>query len=164
MVNAPGQGRKKTPSALLKGLDGGKLRPGEPKPPEGVVRMPSGLSGRAQTQWRKLAPDLIRMGVLTAVDASAFAIYCEQWNVYDKAQAAVNEFGPTVRGRNGEPIRNPAYSIMRDSVLLINKLGQQFGLTPSGRAGIVVTKPDAPLGRYPGGGKIYAEGDLEEFI
>jgi P27 family predicted phage terminase small subunit len=166
MVNAKGQGRKKTPSALLKGIDGGMLRPNEPKPPEGAVRMPSGLSSRAQSQWRKLAPDLIKMGTLTPVDAPAFAIYCEQWNVYDRAQAAVNEFGPTVKGRNGEPIRNPSYSIMRDSVMLIDKLGQQFGLTPGARAGITVPssyRDDAPLGRHLNGGKIYAAGDLSEF-
>jgi P27 family predicted phage terminase small subunit len=160
MVNAKGQGRKKTPSALLKSLDGGQLRPGEPKPPTGVVRMPSGLSARAQAQWRKLAPDLIKMGTLTPVDAPAFAIYVEQWNV--------NEFGPTVTGRNGEPIRNPAYSIMRDSVMLIDKLGQQFGLTPGSRAGITVPssyrdRDAAPLGWHPHGGKIYPAGDLSEF-
>jgi len=168
MVNAKGQGRKKTPSALLKSLDGGKLRPNEPKPSEGVVRMPSGLTPRAQQVWRKLAPGLVKMGTLSPVDAPAFAIYCSQWDVYDKAQAAVNESGPTVKGRNGEPIRNPAYSIMRDSVMLIDKLGQQFGLTPGARAGITVPssyrdRDDGVIGYYPNGNKMYAKGDLRQF-
>ncbi|WP_425432985.1 P27 family phage terminase small subunit [Glaciihabitans tibetensis] len=34
-----------------------------------------------------------------------------------------------------EPVRNPAFSVVRGAVEIIRKIGAQFGLSPSARAG-----------------------------
>ena len=139
-MNQPGQGRKRKPTALVV-LDGGRSRPKEPKPARSPIRMPSGMSARAKSQWRRLAPDLIAKGVLTTWDVDLFRMYCDQFWLYERAQLEVDELGPTVAGRNGEPVRNPAFSVMRDSLELIRKIGAQFGLSPSDRAGLSIVAP-----------------------
>lgn len=143
-MNQPGQGRKKRPTALL-GIDGGLLRPNEPKPARATVRMPSGMSERAKQEWRRLAPDMIAKGVLTFWDVNLFRAYCDQFWILDEARREIEERGSTVPGRNGEPVRNPAFSIYRDTIDMINRIGAKFGLSPSDRAGLKIA-PNQPRG------------------
>ena len=70
------RGRKPKPTALKK-LEGnpGKrpLTELEPLPPISVLRCPNWLLPEARKEWRRLAPALINMGVLTLADAIPFA-------------------------------------------------------------------------------------------
>ena len=67
------RGRKPKPTALKK-LEGnpGKrpLTELEPLPPISVLRCPNWLLPEARKEWRRLAPALINMGVLTLADAA----------------------------------------------------------------------------------------------
>jgi P27 family predicted phage terminase small subunit len=140
MTNQPGQGRKRRPTALV-GIDGGKARPNEPKPAKVTVRMPRGMTDRAKEQWRRLAPDLIAKGVLTAWDVDLFMLYCESWSLWEQARRLVADEGPLIPGAHGNQVTHPAVRIQRDAVEQIRRLGAQFGLSPSDRAGLKVIVP-----------------------
>lgn len=72
------RGRKPKPThlKLIEGNPGERpLNENEPKP-EGDVLKPRFLKGRAAAIWDEYAPELIRLNVLTSVDAHMFATWC----------------------------------------------------------------------------------------
>jgi len=48
-----------------------------PQPRPIIASPPKGLDPRARSMWRRLAPILVRAGLLTELDLMAFAILCE---------------------------------------------------------------------------------------
>ncbi|NLD95616.1 MAG: phage terminase small subunit P27 family, partial [Synergistaceae bacterium] len=76
------RGRKPKPTALklLEGDRGKGRRPlnkNEPIPPEGAIKCPSWLLPEAKKEWKRLAPALEAMRVLTVADLKAFEGYCQ---------------------------------------------------------------------------------------
>ena len=70
------RGRKPLPTALkeLEGDRGKGRRPlnkDEPTPPQDNVKCPAWLMPEAKKEWKRLAPSLIAMGVLTEHDMTA---------------------------------------------------------------------------------------------
>ncbi len=80
MVIATGASRGTLPIPGLKELEGNpgkrQLNDYEPLPPLSMLRCPNYLLPEAKKEWRRLAPALIDMGVLTIADAVPFAAYC----------------------------------------------------------------------------------------
>ena len=72
--------RKPKPTAM-KELEGNlgkrKLNRKEPMPGKGMPDCPKWVLSEAQEEWRRLCEKLNQMGVLTEVDRSAFAAYCQ---------------------------------------------------------------------------------------
>lgn len=133
--NAPGQGRPKRPTNLRVVDGGARARPTEPQPDERRVVMPAGMSAEGQRIWKRLAPGMIREGVLTFWDVDVFRIYCEALSRAKEARVLVDEHGLLVPGRGGL-VTNPAVRIERDQMRLALQVGARFGLTPSDRAGL----------------------------
>ena len=79
MPNNPGQGRKPKPT-VLKLLHGernkNRINLNEPKPTPKAPKCPSWLSVEARREWKRLAPELERLGLLTKADLAMFASYC----------------------------------------------------------------------------------------
>ena len=72
-------GRKPKPSALkrLEGNPGKRpLNELEPIPPVTGLTCPKHLLPEAKKEWKRLAPILMGMGLLTAADAVPFEGYC----------------------------------------------------------------------------------------
>ena len=72
------RGRKPKPTALklLEGNPGKRpLNANEPIPPQGEVKCPSWLLPEAKKEWKRLAPAMESMGILTLADEKAFAGY-----------------------------------------------------------------------------------------
>ena len=70
--------RKPLPTALkkLEGDRGKGRRPineHEPTPPKGEIKCPSWLLPEAKKEWKRLAPSLEAMGVLTVWDVESFS-------------------------------------------------------------------------------------------
>ena len=68
-------GRKPKPTALkiLEGKPGKRpLNKNEPNPPKGNIKCPTWLLPEAKKEWKRLAPSLEAMGVLTMADLTAF--------------------------------------------------------------------------------------------
>lgn len=113
--NAPGQGRPKRPTNL-RVVDGGvRARPTEPQPDERRVVMPAGMSAGGQRIWKRLAPGMIRLGVLTFWDVDTFRIYWEVLSQVKEARALVDDHGLLVPSRGGL-VMNSAVRIERDQM------------------------------------------------
>ena len=108
---------------------------GEIKPP--VVKSlepPSYLSGSLAKEFRELAPILIKMGVLTAVDADGLARYLVAKNNYIRASnrltAAINS-GNTREAGTWSAIQDRFFRQCRSA-------GGDLGLTVTGRCALSI--------------------------
>ena len=76
------RGRKPKPTAMkiLEGNPGKRpLNVNEPVPPVGNIKCPTWLLPEAKKEWKRLAPSLEAMGVLTMADLTAFEGYCQAY-------------------------------------------------------------------------------------
>ena len=136
------RGRKPLPTALkeLEGDRGKGRRPlnkGEPTPPQDNVKCPAWLMPEAKKEWKRLAPSLIAMGVLTEHDMEAFAGYCQAYARWKQAEERITDRGLVIRTPSGYPQQVPYISIAQQYLRLMNQFAEQFGLTPAARSRII---------------------------
>ncbi|MFD8496325.1 phage terminase small subunit P27 family [Amycolatopsis sp. NPDC059657] len=139
------RGKPPAPTALkiLHGTKPSRINQNEPVPDTATVVPPRELDHRAQEIWDRLAPDLIRKGVLTAWDVDSFATFCTMVVVNQDATRDVEQNGTSIttlvrETHDGTCIydlrKNPAWQVARESATLIVTLGGRFGLNPSDRS------------------------------
>ena len=129
---------KPTALKILQGNPGRRpLNKREPKPKKSL-RCPAGLSPRARTEWRRLAPELFRLGLLTMADQVIFAMYCETSSVFFGARKKAD-----YEKRNGAMISmEKAWGNARSFAAL-------FGLSPSDRVRLTAaTEEDDDLDEF----------------
>lgn len=134
------RGRKPKPTALKK-LEGnpGKrpLNEMEPVPPTLPLRCPKYLLPEAQKEWRRLAPILMNMGLLTAADAVPFAGYCQAYARWREAQDEITRHGSIYKDAEGRIRPNPYIAIANQQMREIKSFAAEFGLTPSNRTAMI---------------------------
>lgn len=113
-----------------------------PKPEPKSPSCPYWLSPRAKSEWRRIVPELEKLGLISKIDRSALAGYCEALATVKIATAAIQDHYKrtrkltttytNMRGASNEvPI--PELKIARDAWQLVHKFATEFGLTPSSR-------------------------------
>lgn len=159
MGNKPGQGRKPKPThlKLLEGeVNKKRINYDEPKPRPEAPKCPTWLSAEARREWRRLAPELERLGLLTKNDFAMFASYCSAVGKLAFAEREIKKARnaelksikaagkkesetPTSGGMIGGGKNNKNYYtlpyvwIYNKSLEQIRSFGAEFGLSPSGR-------------------------------
>lgn len=119
-------------------------RAGNAREPRPAVRAPScprHLSTRARAEWRRVAPMLVQLRVLTEADRAALAAYCVSWARWVDAEEQVARLGTVVKTANGNLIQNPYLSIANRALMDMAKLAREFGMTPSSRSQVRTTGP-----------------------
>lgn len=108
----------------------------EPQPEKGA-RCPADLSADAKREWKRLAPILERMKVLTEADVTALANLCRDIVDEQAAAESLKEQG-TVRAiaDTGFVQVNPLFRIQAELRSRINRALREFGLTPASRTRI----------------------------
>ena len=94
------RGRKPKPTAikLLEGNPGKRpLNTKEPIPPKEEAVCPSWLLPEAQKAWSKIAPMLENLGILSCLDISALAGYCQSYARWKDAKEQVAKRGVVPR-------------------------------------------------------------------
>lgn len=90
------KGRKPKPTAikLLEGNPGKRpLNKSEPKPKKGAPKCPAWLLPEAKKEWKRMAEQLELLGLLTAVDMTAFAGYCQSYARWKVAEEFITKHG-----------------------------------------------------------------------
>ena len=134
------RGRKPKPTALklLEGNPGKRpINEHEPIPPKGTVKCPTWLEPEAKKEWKRLAPSLEAMGVLTQADLTAFAGYCQAYARWKEAEEFITQHGTIVKTPSGYWQQVPQVSIAQTYLKIMNRFSEQFGLTPASRSRIV---------------------------
>ena len=146
------RGRKPKPTALklLEGNPGKRpINEHEPVPPKGTVKCPTWLEPEAKKEWKRLAPSLEAMGVLTQADLTAFAGYCQAYARWKEAEEFISQHGSIFQTPSGYVQQVPQVSIAQQNLKIMQSICSEFGLTPATRARIIAN----------GGGKDDASSD-----
>ena len=134
------RGRKPKPTALkvLEGNPGKRpLNDREPVPPKGTLKCPAWLLPEAKKEWKRLAPALEAMGVLTMADLTAFEGYCQAYARWKEAEAFITQHGSIFQTPSGYVQQVPQVSIAQQNLKIMQSFCSEFGLTPAIRARII---------------------------
>ena len=134
------RGRKPKPTALkiLEGNPGKRpLNENEPIPPKGNIKCPSWLLPEAKKEWKRLAPSLEVMGVLTMADLKAFEGYCQAYARWREAEEFLTQHGSIFKTPSGYVQQVPQVSIAQQNLKIMQSFCSEFGLTPATRARII---------------------------
>jgi len=141
------RGPAPTPTKILKMRGSWRAdgRGEEPEPSSEIIRCPAWLSHEAKGVWKQTTELLDEMGILSNTDTNALARYCHMFVRWKEAEKFIEEHGEVyvVRDKLEEiqSIRQyPQVVIAHKLALALLRLEQEFGLTPSARVGLTVTK------------------------
>lgn len=129
-----GRKPKPTPLKLLEGNPGKRPLPqGEVRPPSKAPRCPPWLEEDAKKEWKRMGKILEGMGLLTDMDMTAFAGYCQAYARWKEAEEFLSKHGSIIKTPNGYLQQVPQVSISQTNLKIMLKFCEQFGLTPSAR-------------------------------
>lgn len=133
-------GRKPLPSHLKAVTGNAGKRPTntrEPKPRTGVPKCPPHLSKLAKSAWKRIAPELKAMGVLTLADGAGLELLVDAYAQYRAADDVIQDKGLTymTESENGVMHRaRPEVAMRSDAWRRVRAMLAEFGLTPSSRS------------------------------
>ena len=136
------RGAKPKPTRL-KALSGtlrsDRVNPNEPETKPAIPRCPEHLGPEAKREWRRLAPQLARMGLLTRIDRAALALFCQAWARWVEAEEALKRYGVMVKSPNGFPMQSPYLAVANKAMEQMRALLAEFGMSPSSRTRVHAT-------------------------
>ncbi len=138
-ATVPGRGRKPKPTARkqLAGNPGKrKLNKNEPQysPVLAGVTAPDWISEDAKTMWDLVTAELCREGILTVTDLHNVEGFCCAYSNWRMAQKELDQMGVTVITPTGSLIKNPAATVVNETLRQMVSLGSLLGLDPSSRS------------------------------
>lgn len=119
-----------------------RINKNEPKPRPVMPKCPKHLSKIAKKEWKRIAPELKRLGLLTIIDGSALAAYCTAYARWVDAEELIKKHGVLVKAPSGFPMQTPALAIANKAMEQMVKYLTEFGMTPSSRTRIGVSIED----------------------
>ena len=142
-------GPKTKPTALklVTGNPGRRpLNENEPKPAADMPTMPPWLDREAKAEWRRQAPELYAVGIITIVDGAVLAAYCAAYSLWKRAEIRLQKMARTddaalyegilVKTKAGNVILNPLQGAANVARRDMVRLAAELGLTPSSRANL----------------------------
>lgn len=125
-------------------------KPGLKIPPK-APSMPVFLGPAARREWRRVVPELERLGIIGELDRAALACYCSSVGQVAEAEAILRREGTTYTTPRGVTRPHPAVRIRRQAEQQVKVWSAELGLTPAARRRLGVIEPDE-------------ENDLAEFL
>lgn len=121
-----------------------------------VPEPPAYLSAYAREEWHRAAPELWHLGVLTTIDTTMFAAYCEtyaHWRTAEEKLAGMAARDPVtdgllIRTIAGDARQNPLVRIARNAAADLLMFAGQFGMTPAARARIAAGIGPEPPSKF----------------
>lgn len=135
------RGRIPTPTAikLLEGNPGKRpINKNEPRPEKRAPNCPTWLEPEAKKEWKRMSKTLEAIGVLTQVDATAFAGYCQAYARWREAEEFLSKHGTIFKTPSGYIQQVPQVSIAQTYLKIMKDFCSEFGLTPAARSRISV--------------------------
>lgn len=130
-------GRKPQPTAIrrLNGNPGKRCYNGaEPVPPKDMPSCPPHLSDAAYDEWQRIVAVLHGMGVVTTVDRSALAAYCQCYGRWVEAEQKLKETPTLFKTPSGYIQQSPWLGIANRQLELMGRYMAELGITPASRS------------------------------
>ncbi len=138
-------GRKPTPTniRILKGNPGHRPLPeNEPVPETCIPSPPDHLDGESLKEWKRITSELHTLGLLSNIDSTALAAYCQCYGRWVEAEKGIKESGLMVKTTNGNIIQSPLVGVANKAMLMMHKFLVEFGMTPSSRTKVSAIKKE----------------------
>lgn len=135
-------GRRPVPTRLkiIKGTDQPcRIKKNEPKPAADKIEMPEGLSEDGQRHWNIVCKQLQEAKIITNIDVTALAMYCEAYSVWFNANKMIQKHGPVVKDKNGFPVQSPYLMVANKAFDQMRHMLVEFGMSPSSRTRVAAT-------------------------
>lgn len=151
----PGPPPKPRALRLLEGVPGHHRPLGPDIRPQGELTMPAFLVGAARSEWRRIVPQLRRLGLATSLDRAALAAYCRAWQRWVEAEANIRRYGELVKSPSGYALPSPYLSIANTAMKQMREFLLEFGMSPASRTRV---QPDEESLPFPQPGRRTPEG------
>jgi len=93
--------------------------------------VPAHLSRDAKREWRRIAPILLAMRVLTVADPAQLANVCIALATLSRAQQQLDKSGLLIKTPQGFVQANPLLKIVAVQTEIIGRIAREFGLSPA---------------------------------
>jgi len=116
------------------------------------------LNPSAKAEWKRLAHQLYTLGILTTLDRSTPAAYCQFYGRWVEAEQKLKETPALLKMPSGYVQQNPWLTISTKQLELMHKYMSELGLSPVARSRVDIRRPGQPskfdglLGRSLGNG------------
>jgi P27 family predicted phage terminase small subunit len=141
------RGRRPKPTAL-KLIDGNPgrrpLNLHEPKPDRAIPTCPAHLMPTARAEWKRLAHELDRLGILSNLDRAALAAYCQAYGRWVEAERKLKETPTLLRTPSGYVQPSPYLAIANRQMELMHRFMAELGLSPASRSRVVAVPRPGP--------------------
>lgn len=138
-MSKPGTKPKPTKLKMLEGNPGKRqINMNEPNPKPLVSNCPDWLSDVAKKEWKRVVPELERLGLLTCVDGVALEGYCQSYARWVEAEQFMMKHGTTFKTPNGYIQQVPQVAIAQKYLNMVKAFCAEFGLTPSSRSRLTI--------------------------
>jgi P27 family predicted phage terminase small subunit len=132
------RGRKKTPLAT-KRREGKRIRDEtEIEPIPASLNCPDWVRPIGKKMWFRLAPELVRLGLVSILDEDGLALICNEFAIYRMAEEYLAEAGEFYQHPNGCPTKHPLVAVRDKAHANFTKLAAEYGFTPRSRSGVSV--------------------------
>lgn len=111
------------------------------KPPADAVKPPSWLSKEARKVWKRVIASLDPLKIVTNADVEQLAMFCDAAARYAECSQIIAKEGIVIIGPKG-PMQHPAAVAQAKYATIVTRIGSKFGLDPSGRASLAISKGD----------------------
>ncbi|OMG74906.1 phage terminase small subunit P27 family [Burkholderia ubonensis] len=102
---------------------------------------PDGMSSRAAAEWKRVAPLVVSLGLLTASDLRALELLAETLATEAQLRETLDREGLTIATGSGGSKAHPALRALSDARAQATRLLDAFGLSPRGRQSIDAPPP-----------------------
>ena len=138
------RGRKPKPTRLklIEGNPGKRRsRTREASPRLLIPTCPAHLSPSAKAEWKRLAREMHTLGIITNLDRSALAAYCQAYGRWVEAEKKLKETPLLIKLPSGYIQQSPWLAISHRQLELMHKYMTDLGLSPVSRTRVDAKPP-----------------------
>jgi len=106
----------------------------EPNPNPNIPPCPDHLDAVAKEEWDRVVEEIEALGIVTNLDMSVLASYCNSYSRWVRATTKVNEEGYFYTLPNGYQQQNANLSIANKAEEMMLRAAGKLGFTPSDRS------------------------------
>ena len=136
------RGRRPKPTHLkvIQGNPGKRaLNPREPKPTYSAPTCPAHLNPTAKAEWKRLAPQLELLRMISQLDRAALAAYCQAYGRWVEAERKLSETPTLIKLPSGYIQPSPWLAIANKQLELMHKFQGELGLSPASRSRVSIS-------------------------
>jgi P27 family predicted phage terminase small subunit len=131
------RGRKPRPNLRLISNSDEVLNDGRPLA-DSLPTCPAHLSPTAKAEWKRLARELHRLGIVSQLDRAALAAYCQAYGRWVEAERVLKETPPLIKLPSGYIQPSPWLGISNKQLELMQRFMSELGLSPVSRSRVQI--------------------------